>query len=63
MGVNEVLGVVFLLMMIVWAAFLTVSARRDLKASRIKYENAVEYRRLMREWARKIGLGEGGDAE
>lgn len=49
---DGVLGVILLCMMLVWSALLIYAARRDVKTSRIKYENAQK---------KKNGLDEGDE--
>ena len=48
-------------MMLVWSALLIYAARRDVKTSRIKYENAQKTRRILIELAKKNGLDEGDE--
>lgn len=58
---DGVLGVILLCMMLVWSALLIYAARRDVKTSRIKYENAQKTRRILIELAKKNGLYDGWD--
>ena len=58
---DGVLGVILLCMMLVWSALLIYAARRDVKTSMIKYENAQKTRRILIELAKKNGLDEGDE--
>lgn len=51
---DGVLGVILLCMMLVWFALLIYAARRDVKTSRIKYENAQKTRRILIELANRL---------
>lgn len=58
---DGVLGVILLCMMLVWFALLIYAARRDVKTSRIKYENAQKTRRILIELVKRHGLDEGDE--
>jgi len=61
MSADGVLDVILLCMMLVWFALLIYAARRDVKTSRIKYENAQKTRRILIELVKRHGLDEGDE--
>lgn len=61
MSWQDIATAAIIMLALVWLVLMIANASRESKELKIKLDNAFEYRRLMRAWARKNGLDEGGE--
>lgn len=62
MIVESVFLAILYALMFVWMIAMLRNAKKEAEVKRLEKENALRYRRLMREWAKINGIAEGGDA-
>lgn len=62
MVVESVFLAILYALMFVWMIAMLRNAKKEAEVKRLEKENALRYRRLMREWAKINGIAEGGDA-
>lgn len=61
MIVESVFLAILYVLMFVWMIAMLRNAKKEAEVKRLEKENALRYRRLMREWAKINGIAEGGD--